>query len=294
MNQPSPGPAVVALPTLEDRLDEICSRFEAQWSSGAEPRIEDFLQEQLSDETPEARRALLVELVISDLDFRWRRREADAARSTSATGETLGPLPGLTPRPRLADYAARFPTLGTPDTWPIQLVVHEYKIRRREGDVPDREDYVRRYPLLAGELARRFEQIDQELPATPVGRPDESPTTPAVTVTLAQFTENLRRSGLLTNAELAAWQASLSPFVTVTTAAEALVQSHKLTAYQVQRICAGQTKGLAFGEYVVLEPIGAGGMGQVFKARHRSMDWIVALKVLSPKLLDSPGAVKWF
>ena len=34
------------------------------------------------------------------------------------------------------------------------------------------------------------------------------------------------------------------------------------------------------GEYVILRKIGAGGMGQVFKARHRRMKRLVALKVL--------------
>ncbi len=36
------------------------------------------------------------------------------------------------------------------------------------------------------------------------------------------------------------------------------------------------------GDYVLLGKIGAGGMGQVFKAQHRRMDRIVALKLLRP------------
>lgn len=36
----------------------------------------------------------------------------------------------------------------------------------------------------------------------------------------------------------------------------------------------------SFGEYTILETLGAGGMGQVFKALHRRMDRTVALKVL--------------
>jgi serine/threonine protein kinase len=48
------------------------------------------------------------------------------------------------------------------------------------------------------------------------------------------------------------------------------------------------------GEYTLLEPIGAGGMGQVFKARHRRMDRIVALKVLSPQTVSSVDSVRRF
>ena len=45
------------------------------------------------------------------------------------------------------------------------------------------------------------------------------------------------------------------------------------------------------GEYDLLDELGAGGMGQVFKARQWKMKRLVALKVLSPKLVDSPAAV---
>ena len=48
------------------------------------------------------------------------------------------------------------------------------------------------------------------------------------------------------------------------------------------------------GEYVVLDQIGAGGMGQVFKARHRTMDRLVALKTLPRKAMKDPEAVKRF
>src|ERR1043165_3424541 len=45
-----------------------------------------------------------------------------------------------------------------------------------------------------------------------------------------------------------------------------------------------------FGEYTVLEKIGAGGMGQVFKAVHRRMERTVALKLL-PKVALAPAEV---
>src|SRR5436189_4866454 len=50
----------------------------------------------------------------------------------------------------------------------------------------------------------------------------------------------------------------------------------------------------ALGEYELLEEIGAGGMGRVFKARQRSRDRVVALKTLQPRYLATPALVQRF
>ena len=56
----------------------------------------------------------------------------------------------------------------------------------------------------------------------------------------------------------------------------------------------GETRGMVLGDYVVLDRLGEGGMGQVFKAQHRRMDRIVALKVVSAAAMKDAGAVKRF
>ena len=56
----------------------------------------------------------------------------------------------------------------------------------------------------------------------------------------------------------------------------------------------GDLTGYELGEYIVLELIGAGGGGQVFKARHRHMGRIVAMKVLPAEMMSSPLTVKRF
>ena len=76
--------------------------------------------------------------------------------------------------------------------------------------------------------------------------------------------------------------------------AKKLVQAGKLTKYQAANAAQGKAKNLVFGEYVVLDKIGAGGMGQVFKAEHRRMKRIVALKILPPLAVKSPDAVLRF
>ncbi len=59
-----------------------------------------------------------------------------------------------------------------------------------------------------------------------------------------------------------------------------LVQHNLLTEYQAARIEAGKTFGLVLGNYRVLNRIGAGGMGVVFKGEHLRMRRLVAIKVL--------------
>ena len=59
-----------------------------------------------------------------------------------------------------------------------------------------------------------------------------------------------------------------------------LVQHTLLTEYQAARVEAGKTYGLVLGQYRVLDRLGAGGMGVVFKAEHVDMRRLVAVKVL--------------
>jgi serine/threonine protein kinase len=47
-------------------------------------------------------------------------------------------------------------------------------------------------------------------------------------------------------------------------------------------------KQLILGDYVLLRRIGAGANGRVFKARHRQMERLVALKMMAPATMRNP------
>ena len=116
-------------------------------------------------------------------------------------------------------------------------------------------------------------------------------------ITVKQFIERLTESGLMSAAEVSAFQNSLSPDQPagdVQALVTALYKAGKLTKYQAKAVYEGQGKSLVFGEYTVLDQIGEGGMGVVLKAQHRRMKRTAAIKVLSSAGMKQAGAVERF
>ena len=67
-----------------------------------------------------------------------------------------------------------------------------------------------------------------------------------------------------------------------------LLDDGTLTDYQLNRLSKSDTEGLVYGQYRVLDELGRGGCGQVYKARHALMDRVVALKVIAPEMKRNP------
>jgi serine/threonine protein kinase len=108
------------------------------------------------------------------------------------------------------------------------------------------------------------------------------------------FLDQARSHGILSAVQLAAVSKRFAPQAPFHELAGALVDQGWLTPYQVERICAGEGKGLVLGQYRILQELGRGGFGCVFKAMHLIMNRVVALKVISPEMVNDGRARAWF
>jgi serine/threonine protein kinase len=107
----------------------------------------------------------------------------------------------------------------------------------------------------------------------------------------ADLWKSAAASGLVAEEELAKLSESANDDVATLSA---LLAEKGLTHFQIAALSEGRGASLRVGNYEILDRLGAGGMGTVFKARHRRMKRIVALKILAANLSGNPVFVKRF
>ena len=70
-----------------------------------------------------------------------------------------------------------------------------------------------------------------------------------------------------------------------------MVKAGRLTVFQAKLLYQGHVDGMILGDLELLEPIGRGGSGHVYLAKHRRLDRTEAVKLLSPASITSAWAV---
>ncbi len=107
-----------------------------------------------------------------------------------------------------------------------------------------------------------------------------------------QVIHELTQAGLLSSDEVTQFGAEIK--VGVAALLKRLVADGRITQYQADKFQSGDASDIHFGEYIVLEELGRGGMGTVLLAKHRRMDREVAIKILPVTMLESEAAVARF
>jgi formylglycine-generating enzyme required for sulfatase activity len=144
----APNPRLADLPDAERQaLESWLVAFDQDWDEG-------LLASRVPQLAPGSswRVPALAEMVKIDLERQWQR------------GRQIS----------LESYLAQFPELGRPEDVSADLIWAEYEVRRQFGAAADREEYLRRFPHRAAELARLIDQS----PASSMGRQPRSPAPP--------------------------------------------------------------------------------------------------------------------
>lgn len=109
---------------------------------------------------------------------------------------------------------------------------------------------------------------------------------------LSRLAQALHGQRLLTDEQLAAVDEMKPPDQRAL--ARELLQRGWVTGFQLQQIAQGREADLVLGPYLLLDELGSGGVGRVYRARHRSTGQVVALKVIRKEMLDKPNALRRF
>ncbi len=147
--------------------DPSCD-FQNAWREGKKPKIDDYLEKLADDATAEERRELLLDLVGTDLEERWRASPEPNTESREAADDACKQCgspsrSSLPKRPRLADYVARYPELGSLSELPAELIINEYYAICRWEEPLGHHKFLASYRRDDPELCQGLREIDDQL-----------------------------------------------------------------------------------------------------------------------------------
>ena len=249
-------------PNLSDeilrRIDQACDEFESAWKAGDRPFVDDVL----GDFPDNAQGVLLNELL--PIEIAWRQKSGES--------------------PTVDSYLFRFPQLH-------QALLKSLLHPASNTDTNDDEG------TLA--ISGTFSGIE-----TPANFDSEFISTEGselsfdnLSVESAELARDFDTLGILeARVILSTLAASGRPLNELSKSETVSLLSEKslLSRWQTERLTSAAPESLVLGDYVLIEPLGKGGMGIVYRARHRRMDRLVALKTLTSQATGSDDSVQRF
>lgn len=181
--------------------------------------------------------------------------------------------------PRLEDYLVEGDALDRDDILRELVLVEIEQLSGRGAVVADESEYAARFPAGGEAVRAAFANFR--------ARGGEE---------AARFAGRLARSGLLPEEEVRRLRTTAASRGNSTAErfASALIFDGVLSSWQTESLRRGDEQRLVIGHYRLLEKLGEGGMGVVYRASHTLIDRSVALKRLRPDLSRKPAAVQRF
>ncbi|MCA9178679.1 MAG: serine/threonine protein kinase, partial [Planctomycetales bacterium] len=194
----------------------------------------------------------------------------------------------------------------------LEELLVDWELQRQQGREPTAEELCKDRPELVRELIRAISDLKEmdwleeaddtgDLDGDFTSLPDFS-TVCAIAdethrhgslVSLEEFCRRLLQSELMDDEQVIRLR-QRSEVDDAVSFAKRLVSDKVLTHFQASVLLEGRDIPLVLDRYVLLAELGEGGMGAVYKALHRQLDRVVALKLLPKEAVDSPEKVKRF
>lgn len=175
----------------------------------------------------------------------------------------------------------------------------DIQCRVTRGSMVDLDSYLTRWPDLDRNLLEEALEMSRRTGETSrfIGASTNEPAplnSGARVCSLTEFVSRLRESRLLSEHEMESLTNSVTGESSSASLGSKLVEARKLTSFQATVLLEGDNDPLTLGEYVIQDRVGRGGMGTVYRAVHRRMKRVVAVKVLRQDIPHTDILLKRF